>query len=63
MALAATAVHHHREPRMAAMIVNGRLATKILATTIFPGEDSGRMFATDGTKAQIQKKARHVTPA
>src|SRR5258706_12763046 len=62
MALAATAIHHHRDPRIAATIVSGRLTTKILTTATFPGKESGRTSATDGTRAQVQKKARQVIP-
>jgi hypothetical protein len=61
-ALAATATHHHLDPRMAATVVNGPAARKTQKTAIFPDDEMGRTSATDGTRAAIQKKARHMTP-
>jgi hypothetical protein len=54
MALAATATHHHLEPRMAAIIVKGRLARKMPKTTTFPNDDTGKVSATPGTNLAAQ---------
>jgi hypothetical protein len=52
--LAATATHHHLEPRMAATIVNGTLAKKMPKTTSFPNDESGKISATLGTNMAVQ---------
>jgi hypothetical protein len=54
MALAATATHHHFEPRIAASIVNGALAKTTPKTTNFPNDESGRIFATCGKNMAVQ---------
>jgi hypothetical protein len=63
MALAATATHHHFEPRTAATIVNGALAKKMPKTTSLPKDDPGRVFANAGENLAAQKRARQRTPA
>jgi len=51
--------HHHRDTRVAATIVSGRLAPKMLTTAILPKKELGSTLATDGTRAAVQKKRRH----
>jgi hypothetical protein len=60
--LAATATHHHLEPRKAAIIVNGTLARKMPKMTNFPNGDSGKISATSGTNMAAQQRARQSTP-
>jgi hypothetical protein len=62
MALAATATHHHFEPRIAATIVNGVLAKKTPKTTNFANDDPGRIFETSGENFSTQYRARQRTP-
>jgi hypothetical protein len=47
---------------MAATIVNGAPARKTPTTATFPDDEMGRTSATDGTRAAVQKNARHMTP-
>ena len=54
MALAATATHHHLEPRMAAIIVNGAAAKIMPKTTNFPNDETGKVSATPGTNLAPQ---------
>jgi len=53
-ALRATATHHHFEPRMAAIIVNGPPARKTPNTQNLPNGESGNRSAIPGTTTAAQ---------